>query len=111
LRIREHRTERVRNVIGHNPLHDGCMSRSFEAMYEDGVFKPLESLELPDRQRVTITITSLPDSGTDIAGYFEPDEWERSKTDDISLDEVRQALSSIKGSLADAVVDAREERI
>ena len=46
----------------------------------------------------------------DIANYFEPEEWEAAKHDDISLGEVRRALSSIPGSLADAVIESREER-
>jgi predicted DNA-binding antitoxin AbrB/MazE fold protein len=32
----------------------------FEAIYENGVLKPLKSLELPDHQRVTITIQLPP---------------------------------------------------
>ena len=46
----------------------------------------------------------------DVAGYFEPEEWEAAKHDDISLQEVRRALSLIPGSLADAVITSREER-
>lgn len=44
------------------------------------------------------------------AEYFEPEEWEAAKHDDISLKEVRRALSSIPGSLADGVIASREER-
>jgi predicted DNA-binding antitoxin AbrB/MazE fold protein len=32
----------------------------FEAIYENGVLKPLESLRLPDHQKVTITIQLPP---------------------------------------------------
>ncbi len=32
------------------------MEYTFEAIYEGGVFKPLKSFKLPDRQKVTITI-------------------------------------------------------
>lgn len=57
------------------------MPMTFEAIYEDG-----------------------------IAAYFSPAEWEASKHDDINLAEVRIALSSIEGSLSDAVTATREER-
>lgn len=55
----------------------------------------------------------IPDeSGPDsIAVYFDPVEWELSKQDDISLEEVRRALSTISGSLSDAVIAARDERL
>jgi predicted DNA-binding antitoxin AbrB/MazE fold protein len=78
---------------------------TFEAVYENGVLRPLECLALPNMQHVLVTI-----SADDVAGYFEPEEWEAAKRDDISLQEVRRALSSIPGSLADAVIASREER-
>jgi predicted DNA-binding antitoxin AbrB/MazE fold protein len=82
---------------------------TFEAIYEDGVLRPLESLKLPNRQHIFVTVSgaAAPD---DVAGYVEPEEWEAAKHDDISLQEVRRALSSIPGSLADAVIASREKR-
>jgi predicted DNA-binding antitoxin AbrB/MazE fold protein len=79
------------------------MRKTFEAVYEDGILRPLEALDLADRQRVQVAIVSAPDEARDISAYFEPEEWEASKHDQISLDEVRRALSSIQGSLSDAV--------
>jgi predicted DNA-binding antitoxin AbrB/MazE fold protein len=35
------------------------MESIFEAIYEDGVLKPLEPIKLPEHQRVTITIQPL----------------------------------------------------
>ncbi len=65
---------------------------TFEAIYEDGVLRPLESLKLPNRQHVFVTVSgaAAPD---DVAGYVEPEEWEAAKHDDISLQEVRRELS------------------
>lgn len=83
---------------------------TFEAIYENGVLRPLESLALPNLQHVLVTISSAPATADDVARYFEPEEWEAAKHDDISLQEVRQALSSVPGSLADAVIASREER-
>jgi len=45
----------------------------------------------------------------DASAYFSSEEWEAALRDEISLDEVRQALSSIDGSLSDAVIALREE--
>jgi predicted DNA-binding antitoxin AbrB/MazE fold protein len=86
------------------------MAMTFEAVYDNGVLRPLESLTLPNLQHVLVTISGAPASADDVAGYFEPEEWEAAKHDDISLQEVRRALSSITGSLADAVIASREER-
>jgi predicted DNA-binding antitoxin AbrB/MazE fold protein len=90
------------------------MTRTIPAVYENGVLRPLEALDLAEKQRVEVTIAAIgvekPSVNEDIAAYFEPEEWEASKHDDISLAEVRRALSSIPGSLSDAVVESREER-
>jgi predicted DNA-binding antitoxin AbrB/MazE fold protein len=83
------------------------MGMTFEAVYENGVLRPLESLALPNLQHVLVTISGAPATADDGAGYFEPEEWEAAKHDDISLQEVRHALSSIPGSLADAVISDR----
>jgi hypothetical protein len=46
----------------------------------------------------------------DLAGYFTPEEWAEAVHDDIGLDEVRRALSTIPGSLSEAVIALRQER-
>jgi predicted DNA-binding antitoxin AbrB/MazE fold protein len=86
------------------------MGMTFEAVYDNGVLRPLESLALPNMQHVLVTISGAPATDDEVAGYFEPEEWEAAKYDDVGLQEVRRALSSIPGSLADAVIASREER-
>jgi predicted DNA-binding antitoxin AbrB/MazE fold protein len=86
------------------------MGKTFEAVYENGVLRPLEALTISNRQHVLVTIADVPTTAGDVAAYFEPEEWEAAKHDDIGLDDVRQALASIPGSLADAVIASRDER-
>jgi len=86
------------------------MERRLQAVYKDGVLQPLEALPLQDKQQVTVTITDPATVGQDVAGYFSPEEWAEAAHDDISLDEVRRALSTISGSLSDAVIALRQER-
>ena len=74
------------------------------------MLRPLETLPISNMQHVLVTICDIPSTAADVAGYFEPEEWEAAKHDDISLNEVRRALASIPGSLADAVIASREER-
>ena len=80
-------------------------------MYQDGVLQPLENVELEEWQRVTVTISDPSIVSQDpLAGYFTPEEWAEAVHDDISLDEVRRALSTISGSLSEAVIALRQER-
>jgi len=87
------------------------MRKTFEAVYENGVLRPLQSLALSNNQHVQVTITDLSGMSSDLAGYFEPEEWEASNRDEVSLEEVRHALSSIQGCLSDSVIASREERL
>ncbi len=86
------------------------MDKTFEAVYENAVLWPLETLAISEMQDVLVTISELPAPAADVADYFEPEEWEAARHDDIGLAEVRRALASIPGSLADAVIASREER-
>ena len=79
-------------------------------MYKDGVLHPLETVPLEDRQQVTVTESDLTTVSQHLAGYFTPEEWAEAAHDDISLDEVRRALSTISGSLSEAVIALRQER-
>ena len=86
------------------------MEKSLQAVYRDGVLQPLESVPLEERQQVTVTISDPTSASQDLAGYFTPEEWAEAAHDDISLDEVRRALSTITGSLSEAVIALRQER-
>ena len=41
------------------------MERSFEAVYENGVLRPLETIRLNDHQQVRVTIERLSDEGVE----------------------------------------------
>lgn len=86
------------------------MERRVWAVYKGGVLKPLEALDLQDEQRVIVTIANRVITGQDVTGYFSPEELAAAVQDDVSIEDVRRALSTISGSLADAVVSLREER-
>jgi predicted DNA-binding antitoxin AbrB/MazE fold protein len=86
------------------------MEKRLQAVYENGVLQPLEPLPLAEKQQVTVTITDLNTAEEDVTGYFSAEEWAAATRDDISLDEVQRALSTISGSLSDAVIALRQER-
>jgi predicted DNA-binding antitoxin AbrB/MazE fold protein len=86
------------------------MEKRLQAVYRNGVLQPLESLPLEEGQRVTAIISDPASAGPDLEGYFTPEEWAQAIHDDVGLDEVRRALSTIPGSLSDAVTALRQER-
>jgi predicted DNA-binding antitoxin AbrB/MazE fold protein len=86
------------------------MEKRLQAVYKDGVLQPLETVPLEEGQTATVTISEPSIVSQDLAGYFTPEEWAEAAYDDISLDEVRRALSTISGSLSEAVIALRQER-
>ena len=86
------------------------MEKRFQAVYKDGVLQPLETIPLEEGQQTTVTISGPSIVSQDLAGYFTPEEWAEAAHDDISLDEVRRELSTISGSLSEAVIALRQER-
>jgi predicted DNA-binding antitoxin AbrB/MazE fold protein len=86
------------------------MQKTLQAVYKDGVLRPLEPVPLEEHQQVTLTITDAAPLEQDLKGYFTPEEWLKAEGDDVSLEQVRDALSTISGPLSEAVIALREER-
>lgn len=83
------------------------MKQEIDAIYENGLFRPLEPLSLPDQQRVVLTV----ESGAD-QDWLDQEAvaWATSEGDpSIPLEEVRKRLARIEGSLADVVISERGE--
>ncbi|HET6881812.1 MAG TPA: antitoxin family protein, partial [Pirellulales bacterium] len=78
------------------------MQQTVEAIYDDGVLRPLEKLSLRPQQRVLLRIDEAPDAavGLEDKAFLS---YCRSEGDpNITLEEVRQALTVIPGSLTEA---------
>jgi predicted DNA-binding antitoxin AbrB/MazE fold protein len=86
------------------------MEKVFQAVYQNGVLRPDEPLSLAEMQRVNVVITESLATDDDLAGYFAPETWAEAAHDRITRDDAREALSSISGSLSDAVTAQRQER-
>jgi predicted DNA-binding antitoxin AbrB/MazE fold protein len=88
------------------------MRKTLQAIYENGVLRPLEPLDLPEHQQVAVVVLEVPTASSD-------EEWldteylrlAASEADNsVSLEEVRAALAKIPGSLtADFVAERDEE--
>lgn len=77
------------------------MSKQLDVIYENGVFRPLEPVDVPEHQRLTITIPEVamvPAEEELIDTAYE--RWAATQVkEDVSLEAVRQVLSKIPGSL------------
>jgi len=93
---------------------------TFDAIYENGVFRPIEHIDLAEHQVVRVTIRDYPlqTSNPGAKRLNDMIDWEY--MDDCkkhvsgqpipTLEEVHQALSKIPGSLADDLAAERELR-
>jgi predicted DNA-binding antitoxin AbrB/MazE fold protein len=83
------------------------MLRQIEAIYEGGVLRPLQPVDLPESARVAVTIATS-DKGRSTRDW-EIVERARAETASLeipSIEDVRSALSVIPGSLsADLIAD------
>jgi predicted DNA-binding antitoxin AbrB/MazE fold protein len=85
------------------------MTRSLQAIYENGVLRPLQPLDLREQQLVTVAITdeapTEPWLDTEYLADCAPE------TDEgPCLEEVRAALAKIPGSLTADFIAEREDR-
>jgi predicted DNA-binding antitoxin AbrB/MazE fold protein len=86
------------------------MEKTVQAVYENGSIHPLEPLLLGERQQVAVTISDAIDVSPNHPLLVSSEEWSDAAQDDVSIDEVRRALSTIHGSLSEAVLEERRER-
>ena len=90
------------------------MVKRIEVIYTQGVFRPTAPLELELREGQHVMLL-LPENGAELEPFVEDDDvrqWcaEQAGEQVPSLEEVRQSLSKIPGSMADVVIAERDER-
>ena len=89
------------------------MTRQIEAVYENGVLRPLEPLLLKEHQKVSVTVSDTEDPLAPMIDYafVESARREIEQADHIpNLEEVRNILSRMPSSLAADIGDEREDR-
>jgi len=52
------------------------MSIQVKAVYENGVFRPLQSVDLPERQEVIVTIDEKSEASEQVLFVLPPDRWQ-----------------------------------
>jgi predicted DNA-binding antitoxin AbrB/MazE fold protein len=86
------------------------MNRTVEAIYTNGTFRPLEPVTCQEQERVLLTVENAgtPDDillDSEFLTYCETQ-----GDDSVSLEQVRQALAKIPGTLAHDVRADRDQR-
>jgi predicted DNA-binding antitoxin AbrB/MazE fold protein len=90
------------------------MAKHIEMIYTNGVFRPAAPLELELREGQHV-IFLLPENGAELEPSVEDKDvrqWcaEQAGEHVPSLEDVRQMLSKIPGSMADVIIAERDER-
>ena len=88
------------------------MPLQVDAVYENGVLRPLQPLDLKEHEHVVVSVTkTAPDSSKLAVEYIEKIKRELQDADPApGLDEVRQRLAKIPGSMAAEIVAERGDR-
>jgi len=85
-------------------------STQFDAVYENGVLRPLKPVELPEHERLSVSVNWATDPLADVLDWDAHELAAIEGDESISLEDVQAALSKIPGSMADAVSAERDER-
>lgn len=92
------------------------MSQQFDAIFENGVFRPEKPVNVRNGERVSLTLNEKFAAGADMADVIDLLDVEfmeccRAKGHKApSLESVRQVLAVYEGSLADRIGEERDER-
>ena len=86
------------------------LKQRLDAIFEDGVLKPMARVNLSEGERVTILICDVGDAEAEDESDYIPFAAEDCDPD-ITWEEVHKITAKLPGSLADDVIRDREERI
>ena len=84
------------------------MTRSVQAVYENGVLRPLEPLALREHQQVTVTVTDQKDGDCLDSAFL--CYLETQADESVTLEEVRAGLAKIPGSMVEDFRGERDDR-
>ena len=89
------------------------MNKSFHAIFESGVLRPLEPLQLNDQDVVTLIVAGrngcppVEDEWDDIIDHDAIATAKRESEGALPLEGLRKRLSKIRGSMSDVVIEDR----
>ncbi len=84
------------------------MTRNLQAVYEQGVLRPLEPLALKEHQQVTVIVSDQEEGSWVDASFLRYLETQADES--VTLEQVRSALAKIPGSMVEDFRRERDER-
>jgi predicted DNA-binding antitoxin AbrB/MazE fold protein len=93
-----------------------CMNEWVEAIFENGAFHPQSPVNVGEGERVSLHVQPATVNADDLADIRDLLDHEylafcqQTSDDAPSLEEVRTILSTFRGSLADRIIEERDER-
>jgi predicted DNA-binding antitoxin AbrB/MazE fold protein len=90
--------------------YDDVMMRTFQAVYENGAFRPLEPVSCQEQEHVLLTVESLRAAEQALTDEEFISYCETQADDTVSLEAVREALAKIPGTLTDDIRAERDAR-
>jgi predicted DNA-binding antitoxin AbrB/MazE fold protein len=85
-------------------------STQFDAVYENGVLRPLNPVDLPEHERLSVIVNLPADPLADVLDWEAHELAATEGNESVSLEDVQAALSKIPGSMADVVSAERDDR-
>ena len=87
------------------------MTRSLQAIYENGVLRPLEPLPYKEHQQLSVTVSDAAAAADDLVDAEFLRDCESRADDSVSIETVRAALAKIPGSQAEEIRRERDDRL
>jgi len=92
--------------------YNGCMPLQVNAVYENGVLRPLQPLDLKEHEHVVVNVVKATTSSRSMLDvkYIEKVKREQDSKPAPGIQEVRRRLAKIPGSMAAEIVAERGDR-
>jgi predicted DNA-binding antitoxin AbrB/MazE fold protein len=87
------------------------MTKTLQAIFENGALRPLEPLLLKEHQVVTVTVIDSQAGGEDLLDTEFIRSCVMQADDSPTLEQVRTVLSKISGSMAEEIIRERDDRL
>ena len=87
------------------------MTKKLQAVYENGVLRPLEPLPYKEHQQLSVTVSDAATAADDLVDAEFLRDCEAEADDSVSIESVRAALAKIPGSLAEEIRRQRDDRL
>jgi len=87
------------------------MTTNLRAVYENGVFRPLEPVPFREHELLNLTVSNGPSVPEELVDTDFLRDCQAQADDSVTIEQVRTALSKIPGSMAEEIRKERADRV